>query len=325
MKGFLEDLFARQTPPPGAGEGLPYWTFWLLLFIILLLVIFIFLRDKDLRRRIDLFLFGAKKKLIKIRLQARLKREHRKKDETVRNLGKKVWEDKLQIPKGEKIRQELDRLEESKNDMVNESEEVQTKITGLDSDLEQFIQKHKETIAEHQSAIKPLQEKCDEIKAEEKLLEVKVTEKQKELEGLIRGINAGKEEDSGGLGELVEQKEKADEVIRMLVDKRLALENERKHHQEKIEEEHKKLKAVEEGGKKRIHEFHKEIKEWKKNREKTLERIEHLEGKKEPLFMRLGKHSDENRNDSKDLALFFSQIDRHDQRIDELERQIKDL
>jgi hypothetical protein len=108
MKAILENIFSRQTPAPGSSEGLPYWIFWLLLCFILLLLVFIFLRDKDLRRRINLFLFGAKKKLIKLRLHARLKRECRKKEDLIRDLGKKVWEDKLKIPKGEKT--ELEKI-----------------------------------------------------------------------------------------------------------------------------------------------------------------------------------------------------------------------
>jgi chromosome segregation ATPase len=325
MREILENIFARQTPPPGSGEGLPYWTFWLLLLVILLLVIFIFLRDKDLRRRINLFFFGAKKKLIKLRLQARLKRECHKKDEFIRNLGKKAWEDKLKISKGEKTRKEIDKLEKDKQDLERESENVQTKIQGLESDQEKFIQKHKDSMTEQESAIKPYQEKLEKIKDEERVLEVKVTEKQKELEGVIRGINTPRDEADDTLEELKKQREKMDETIEQLVDKRLELERERKDHQEKIDDWDKKIKAIEEGGKKRIREFHKEIKEWKKNKERLLEKMEHIEKRKDPLFARMGKQADETREYQEELSLFYSQIDRSNERIGELEQQIKNL
>lgn len=325
MRGILGNIFAKQTPPPGSSEGLPYWTFWLLLFVILLLVVFIFLRDKDLRRRISLFLFGAKKKLIKLRLQARLKREYRKKDEFIKSLGKKVWEDNLKIPKGEKIHQELDKLEQNKQDLERESKDVLSKIKGLEADQEKFIQKHKDSVTEDESAKKLYQEKSAEIKDEERLLEVKVTEKQKELEGVVRGINASRNEDDDSLEELIKQREEMDETINKLVGKRLDLEKERKNHQEKIAELGKKLKVIEEGGKKRIREFHKEIKEWKRNKEKLLEKTEHLEKKKDPLFVRLGKQTDETRENQQELSVFYSQIDRSNERIGELEQQIKNL
>ena len=325
MRGILENIFAKQTPPPGSSEGLPYWTFWLLLFVILLLIIFIFLRDKNLRRRINLFFFGAKKKLIKLRLQTRLKRERRKKDEFIRSFGKKIWEEKIKIPMGEKIHQELDKLEQNKQDLERESKDVLSKIKGLEADQEKFIHKNKDSVTEYESDRKLYQEKSSEIKDEERLLEVKVTEKQKELEGVVRGINTSMNKADDRLEELIKLREEMDETIKKLVGKRLDLEKERKDHQEKIDELDKKLKAIEEGGKKRIREFHKEIKEWKRNKEKLLEKIEHVEKKKEPLFVRLGKQTDETRENHQELSVFYSQIDRSNERIGELERQIKNL
>jgi len=325
MRGLLENIFSKQAPPPGSNEGLPYWTFWLLLCVILLLITFIFLRDKDLRRRINLFLFGAKKKLIKLRLQARLKRESRKKDDLTRSLGIKVWEDKIKIPDGEKILQELTKLEQHKQELEQESNDVRLKITVLEADQEKFIQKHKDSVSEQESVRKPYQEKLGEIKDEKRVLEVDVTQKQKELEGIVRGINSSGNEIEGKFEELSKQRKEMDKTIKKLVEKRLNLEKERKDHQEKIEEFDKKLRIIEEGGKKRIRDFHKEIREWKKNEEKLHEKIEHVEKKKEPLFIRLGKQTDETRVNQEELSLFYSQIDRSNERIEELEQQIKNL
>jgi uncharacterized phage infection (PIP) family protein YhgE len=325
MRGLLANIFSKQAPPPGSNEGLPYWTFWLLLCVILLLITFIFLRDKDLRRRINLFLFGAKKKLMKLRLQARLKRECRKKDDLTRSLGKKVWEDKIKIPDGEKIREELAKLEQHKQELEQESNDVRLKITVLEADQEKFIQKHKDSVSEQESVRKPYQEKLGEIKDEERVLEVEVTQKQKELEGIVRGIHSSGNEIEGKFEELSKQRKEMDETIKKLVEKRLNLEKERKDHLEKIEEFDNKLSKIEEGGKKRIREFHKEIREWKKNEEKLHERIEHVEKKKEPLFDRLGKQTDETRVNQEELSLFYSQIDRSNERIEELEQQIKNL
>ena len=325
MKTLLANILAEQTPAPGSGEGLPYWTFWFLLCIILLLVMFIFLRDKDLRRRINLFFFGAKKKLIKLRLQARLKRECRKKDELIRSLGSKIWEDKINIPGAEKTSQELTKLEQQKQELEEESKEVRLKITGLENDLEEFVQKHRESMSEQESVQKPSQEKLGEIKDEERVLEVEVTQKQKELEGIIRGMSPSGNAADDKFEKLDKKRQEIDETIKELVEKRLKLEQERKHHQEKVEEFDKKLKLIEEGGKKRIREFHKEIREWKKSEEKLHEKVEGVEKKKEPLFVRLGKQTDETRVNEDEFSLFYSQIDRSNERIEELEQQIKNL
>lgn len=325
MREILENIFARQVPPPESSEGLPYWIVWLLLCVIFLLVVFIFLRDKDLRRRINLFLFGAKKKLIKLRLQVRLKRECRKKDDLHRSMGKKVWEDNIKIPRGEKIHQELTKLEQNKQDLERESTEIQLKITELEADLEKFIQKQKDSVTEQESMRKPYLEKMAEIKDEEKVLEIKVTQTQKELEGLVRGINSSGNKSDDKFEELNKQREEMDETIKKLVENRLNLEKEKKDHQEKIEESNKKLKKIEEGGRRRIREFHKEIKEWKRNKEKLHEKLENIEKKKAPLFGRLGKEADDTRENQEELSVFFSQIDRSNERIGELEQQIKNL
>ncbi len=346
MKEFFAHLFSQQAPPPGSREGLPYWTLWLLLCIILLLVTFIFLRDKDLRRRLNLFFFGAKKKLIKIRLQARLKREHRKKDEFIKGLGKKVWEDDLKIPKDEKIRHELTKLQKNKEDLEIESEDIQSKISDLESELEKFTQKHKTIMNEHVLAKKPYQEKLEMIKDEEKLLEIEIMQKQKELEGNVKGINTAKKETydleensnlnqnekqqkidviNSKIQELIKQKDETDENIKARVEKKLILERERRDHQVKIEELDEKIKTIEEGAKKKTKDYEKEIKEWRKNREKLRDKIENTEKKKDPLFERLGNKADETRINPEELSLFYSQIDRTNERIEELEQQIKDL
>jgi chromosome segregation ATPase len=106
---------------------------------------------------------------------------------------------------------------------------------------------------------------------------------------------------------------------------RLNLEQERKLQQGRMEENEKKLKKIEEGGKKRTKEFHKEIKDLKKNKDKTQERIQHIEKKMKPLFEWLGKRADETRINQEDLSSFYSQIDRSKGRIEEIEQQIRAL
>jgi len=346
MKGILAHLSSQQTPPPDSSEGLPYWIFWFLLCIILLLVAFIFLRDKDLRRRLNLFLFGAKKKLIKIRLHARLKRGYRKKSEIMKGLGKKVWEDDIRIPEKEKISQELTKLQQNKESLEIESERVRSKTIELEADLGEFTRKHQELLDDQMLAKKPYKEKLENIKNEEKNLEITIIHKQKELEGLARGIQTvnrqaidlneyakpaqkeGKDktdEINSKIQALKTKRDETDNTIKTLVEKRLIMEKERKILQEKCEEFDKNYKKIEEGGKKRIKEFQKEIKEWKKDRERLQEKIEDIEKKKEPLFERLGKKTDETRVHKEKLSLFYSQIDHSNERIRELEKQIKDL
>ena len=92
----LDSLPLQAQAPAGVTKGLPFWMLWLLLCVILLLVVFIFLRDKDLRRRISAFLSGARRHMIRLRLQVKLKKEREKKAALWRELGKLAWSEDVQ-------------------------------------------------------------------------------------------------------------------------------------------------------------------------------------------------------------------------------------
>jgi hypothetical protein len=83
--------------PEIAKEGLPFWIFWFLLSVILLLVFFIFLRDKEMRRRLSIFLSGAKRKMLRLRLQAMVKKERARKTELWKELGRQAWSEDIRV------------------------------------------------------------------------------------------------------------------------------------------------------------------------------------------------------------------------------------
>ena len=92
----MTPLLTLQVPsqppaPTPVDGGLPFWLLWLLLSVILLLVAFIFLRDKDLRRRVSAFLSGARRHMARLRIQVRLKKERERKAALWRELGKLAW------------------------------------------------------------------------------------------------------------------------------------------------------------------------------------------------------------------------------------------
>ena len=136
MKDLLSSLFSFQAPPEGVREGLPYWAFWFLICIILLLVILIFLRDKDLRKRVNAFFYGIKKKLKKMRLQVILKRIKQKRDVLIGELGKKVWENDIKVEHGEDIQSKLEDLESQRKKKLEELEKVQSELNILQFNLQ---------------------------------------------------------------------------------------------------------------------------------------------------------------------------------------------
>jgi hypothetical protein len=100
-----------QTAETIDRNGLPYWTLWLLLCIILLLLAFIFLRDKDLRQRLSFFLSGAKRRMKRTRIQMRLNKSKRKKSVLFGELGRKCWTNQIAIPRTANLILEIDTWE----------------------------------------------------------------------------------------------------------------------------------------------------------------------------------------------------------------------
>ena len=94
-------------------EGLPYWILWLLLCVILLLVAFIFLRDKDLRQRLSLSLYGPRRRLNLLSLQARIHREQRKRSALLEDLGRTARESKFRPKKSSGLLKRLAELEDN--------------------------------------------------------------------------------------------------------------------------------------------------------------------------------------------------------------------
>jgi hypothetical protein len=92
----LSVLAPVASPPEIGGEGLPYWIAGLLASVIILLLVYIFLRDRDLRHRINEFLSGAKKRVKRAQLRLRLKRERRRRTEALADLGRTAWS--LRVP-----------------------------------------------------------------------------------------------------------------------------------------------------------------------------------------------------------------------------------
>jgi len=125
----MKDLNAAAAP---AGEGLPFWAFWLLVSIILLLLFYIFLRDKDLRRRLSSFLSGTKRRMLRLRLQAKLKKERGKKAGLWKELGRTAWSEDLRAEGTAEIFGTLKVLDGDMNAAQASWHEAYSKIAALE-------------------------------------------------------------------------------------------------------------------------------------------------------------------------------------------------
>ncbi len=346
MTEFFSDLFSQQAANTATKDGLPYWTFWLLISFILLLLVFIFLRDKELRRKMDEFFFRTRKKLIKYRHQRRMARENRKKERLIMELGQKAWERRIEITNGKKVFRELKYLEEKKTKLVKETEDIKTKISFLNTSLDENTKKVDARLSEKEEEKSPHVEKLLEFKGKEKEIETEVAEKQKELVRMTKDINSTKKdlhdvEEDGlewddekkaevkGIQEKLDQKEenkeKLDQKIKALVKKKAEFEEQRKEHEKLIEGIEKEITKIEHDKKHQTREYQKEIKEWEKNQSKVSDKIQKVAKEREPLFESYGVLVEKERVSDMELDVFYFQIDRVTARIKEIEKQIEAL
>lgn len=346
MRDFLTSFFPAQELAEGAREGLPYWIFWLLLSIIVLLMAFIFLRDKDLRRRLDLFFARIKKKLTVIRLHSLLKKEGQKQESFFTEIGQKAWDEKIRIESGDSLFHELAALEEKKSGQEKERNEMNTKIITLKKNLEDFQQTQELQHSDLETQKIPFNKKLASIRDKEKAIELDVMQFQHTREDNIKKLNhANKEtlevDDNSTLsleekksakadlkeliGSLEEKIKEVDSKVAELVKKKAEQENKALSQQKKIDDINQKIKTLADEKKQETRKFQKEIKEWEKSREKIEEKLKTIEKEKAPLFNNLGKLINEERIEHKELAVFYSKIDRTFKRKQDIQTQISDL
>jgi len=339
-------FFSDQTPQPGAQEGLPYWIFWFLLSIIVLLVIFIFLRDKTLRQRLNQFLFRTKQKLVRLRLQKNLAGEKKKKIGYLHELGQTARAKKIRLPEDEKLIKKITSLEKSMISRKKETKTINSKIETLKADFEKDCLELDTEKDKYEEDKKPQDMENNRIsgevaKAESlvhtlqkdlKKFEKNLRSSEKSLQELARSEKAGVEEKvvkEKGLNsiiqELEERKKETQKSLPEIQQKMEDLSEQQRKIAKTVQESNDKIQDTVERKKQKSKIFHSEVKEGEKDKENNLDLIRDLEKQMSPLFLELGELFERSRVDNKDLSLLYSQIDRANKRTSDLEKQIKDL
>jgi hypothetical protein len=207
MKGV--SLLSQQASEELQREGLPYWIFWLLLCIILLLIAFIFLRDKDLRQRLNAFLSGAKRRMKRTQLQIRLNKEKRQRFDLVRSLGKRVWEEKIQNEKFLATFKELGRLENQESGCQAELKDILAKIMTLKKEQEEARQCYKSLMRMKESGQQPDMEQVRTAKEKAKLSKKETKDLEKRIrtgQATLKDIQSHKDRNFEQLGTFMDEK-----------------------------------------------------------------------------------------------------------------------
>jgi len=340
------DLSLSAQAPPVAAEGLPFWLLWFLLCVILLLIAFIFLRDKDLRRRVSAFLSGARRHMTRLRLQAKLKREKEKKTALWRELGKQAWNEDIradcigdQCAKLATLDEEIGRHQKTWHDVYSRIEVLGREHDAATRRFRDLVAEQEEARRPHQDEMLVLARKKDEIleALESALREAETAEAQ----------GAAAENDARLIGEnprlsAADRAAKLDKVrakaaalktlIHALREKAHRLQEERYRLDRRLEEVEAQVRVfnqaiqrIEEEYRERLQAREREIREWQKAKERVQDKIVDVKRLMEPVFETAGRVLDEARFPNEELAVIYFQIDSVNRAIADLEARLEHL
>ena len=335
-----------QAPSSGVPEGLPFWLLWFLLCVILLLVVFIFLRDKDLRRRISAFLSGARRHMLRLRLQAKLKKELEKKAALWRELGRQAWNQDIQASCIEGPCARLADLDHEIGRHQKTWHDVYSRIEVLGREHDAALARFRALVAEQEESRRPHQEemlalarkKAELLEAlESSLRETEAAESQ--LDAVRRDIRqleaTTRPSESERAARLERDREKEGSLIGLLAalrEKVPRLQEERYRLDRRLEEVEARVRVINAGIERIDGEYHerlqaaeREIREWQKAKERVQDKIVDVKRLMEPIFETVGRILDEARVGHEDLAVIYFQIDGVNKAVADLEARLEHL
>jgi chromosome segregation ATPase len=334
-----------QTQPE-VGERLPFWLFWLLLCVILLLLFIIFLRDKGLRRRLSSFLSGARRRMVRLRLQAKLRREKEKKTALWKELGKKAWSEDVSA---DCVAEECGRLAAFEEEMHAHQmtwHEVYSRVEALGREHEAASARFRALVREVEEGKKPFEEErralasrkseildaiggaAWEIDSAENQLaaldkEARSAEDNTRLSPLDRAaqLNRIQEKAAAVTGRIRSLQAK----VPLLHEERQDLERRQAEAEARIAVFNERLAEIEAEQRLANRAHDRELQEWLRTKERTQDKIVEIQRLMEPLFETMGRLLDEARIDRDDLPVVYFQIDVVNRAIRDIEDRIEHL
>lgn len=347
MSGLLLTIQPGQTSlPSDAAEGLPFWLLWFLLCVILLLIVFIFLRDKDLRRRISSFLSGARRHMIRLRLQAKLKKEKQKKAALWREIGQLAWNEDVRADCIEDECRNLAGLEEEIGRHQKTWHDVYSHIETLAREHDAALRRFKTLVAEQEEGRRPRQEEMLALAVRKRevldALEASLREAENaevQLKAVEKEVRQAEEDPRTSESDRTAKADKARQKaaalakeIRALREKSPRLQEERYRLDLRLEEIEARVRVfntaihrIEEEYRERLQAREKEIREWQRTKERVQDKIVQVKRLMEPLFENVGRILDGARLPNEGLAVIYFQIDGVDKTIADLETRLEHL
>jgi predicted nucleic acid-binding Zn-ribbon protein len=340
------DATIQVQPAPPAAEGLPFWLLWVLLCVILLLVAFIFLRDKDLRRRISAFLSGARRHMARLRIQVKLKRESEKKTGLWRELGRLAWSEDVQAPCIEEPCVRLAAFEDEIGRHRKTWHDVYSRIEALGREHDAAVERFRALVAEQEEARQPHQEEMLALAGKKREIVDALEASLREADGVeaqarsvakdVRQLEANPklgetdravrlDKTRGKAASLAGRISSFREKTPLLQEERYRLDRRLEEVEGRVRVYNAAIRRIEEAYRERLQAREREIREWQRAKERIQDKIVDIKRLMDPIFESTGRILDEARIDHEDLAVVYFQIDDVNRRIAELESRLERL
>ncbi|MFW6160798.1 MAG: hypothetical protein ACOC57_06620 [Acidobacteriota bacterium] len=127
------------------------------------------------------------------------------------------------------------------------------------------------------------------------------------------------------INELQTKKEEIEAVIKQNLEEKEKWEKELSKLKNKVQELDRSLEELEEDEKSQTQRVNKELKEWEKVKNKLLKSLNENKKQKQPLFVELGNIFEKTREEFDSFVVFYSQLDRINKSIQEIERKLEEL
>jgi chromosome segregation ATPase len=345
LNGFVAGAVGLQAAP-GVTDRLPYWLFWLLLCIIMLLVFVLFLRDKNLRRRLSTFLSGASRRMVRLRLQSKLRRAKEKKTGLWKELGKKAWSEDVTA---ECIADQCAKLFAFDDEMhVHQMSwhEIYSRMEALGRDHEETAQRFRALIKEQEDNRKPFEEErralsarkseildaiggaaweIDSAEGQVKALdkEARSVEENPKMPDIDKAARLNKIQEKAAI--LTERINSLQQKVPLLHEERQDLERRHAATEARIAVFNEKIAEIENEQRIANRSHERELRDWLRNKERVQDKIVEIQRLMDPLFEHMGRLLDETRIDQNDLTVVYFQIDAVNKTIQDLETRIEHL
>ena len=330
----------------GVPEGLPFWLLWFLLCVILLLVVFIFLRDKDLRRRISSFLSGARRHMSRLRIQVRLKKQKERKAALWRELGRVAW---IEDVRASCIEEDCGKLAALDGEIARHQKtwhDVYSRIEVLGREHDAALKRFRALVAEQEEARRPHQEEMlllanrkkevldaletalrgaeaaqIQLKAAER--DVRQIEDNAKVDGQARTARLDRARDRAAA--LAAQVQAFRGKAPLLQDERYRLERRLEEVEARVRVFNAAIQRIDDEYRERLRAHEKEIREWQRAKERVQDKIVDIKRLMEPLYESAGRVLDEVRLDHEDLDVVYFEIDGVNRTVAELEARLERL